>query len=433
MRTLQEKYNGVLEGNFSKTQFRRDAAIEMPQFVSTVNSFDDTVAILKNKGAITEAKAQEPKYSTAKPADTIAPDVLDTGIKFELDKKYGTLDVTPEQYEKAKEAAIKNLAKDVLYYVNQDSIQLDTPGEKMEKAKVIKEEISKEETDVLFARKLKAAGYDYDKMMTDLGDAVVDGKGLEDASAEELKIYAQIATRRGDDIDVVNALEYLESLPNYNPEFTPKELRKVEEVKVQVNIPGQDPRYAEDGKEYSEKEADEFIERAKDHGATPMNTTFKKVDTDALRAQVANILKGQLTSLNKVGGDAIIEDYLETQIDAYLNGDVDIEEPMEVVNDFRYYMEENPRAAADFNSSLSPKDPTPESPKKDDDEEGLEEDKDKPSFYDYPENKHLDDRDPEEKSTYRDRDRIYLKGRTLKERAALKEMFKKIIVNLINE
>ena len=136
MRTLQEKYNGVLEGNFSKTQFRRDAAIEMPQFVSTVNSFDDTVAILKNKGAITEAKKQEPKYSTAKPADTVAPDVLDTGIKFELDKKYGTLDVTPEQYEKCKEMAIKNLAKDVLYYVKQDSEQLEAPGEKMEKAKL---------------------------------------------------------------------------------------------------------------------------------------------------------------------------------------------------------------------------------------------------------------------------------------------------------
>ena len=140
MRTLQEKYNGVLEGNFSKTQFRRDAAIEMPQFVSSVNSFDDTVAILKNKGAITEAKAQEPKYSTAKPADHIAPDVLDTAIKFELDKKYGTLDVSKEEYEKCKEMAIKNLSKDVTYYVKQDSIQLDTPGEKMEKAK-LKEEV----------------------------------------------------------------------------------------------------------------------------------------------------------------------------------------------------------------------------------------------------------------------------------------------------
>jgi hypothetical protein len=136
MRTLQEKYNAVLEGKFSKTQFRRDAAMELPQFVSNVNSFDDTVAILKNKGIVTEAKAQEPKYSTAKPADTIAPDVLDTGIKFELDKKYGTLDVTPEQYEKCREMAIKNLSKDVLYYVKQDSIQLDEPGEKMEKAKL---------------------------------------------------------------------------------------------------------------------------------------------------------------------------------------------------------------------------------------------------------------------------------------------------------
>ena len=195
MRTLQEKYNGVLEGKFSKTQFRRDAATELPQFVSTVNSFDDTVAILKNKGAITEAKKQEPKYTTASPADHIAPDVLDTGIKFELDKKYGTLDVTPEQYAKCRETVIKNLSKDVLYYVKQDSIQLDEPGKKMEKAKL------NEETDTLFARNLKATDHDYGKMFNALGDAVAIGKGLEDASAEELKIYAQIALRLGDDID----------------------------------------------------------------------------------------------------------------------------------------------------------------------------------------------------------------------------------------
>jgi len=186
MRTLQEKYNGVLEGNFSKTQFKRDAAIEMPQFVSTVNSFEDTVAILKNKGAITEAKKpQDPKYTTAKPADQVAPDVLDTGIKFELDKKYGTLDVTPEQYAKCRETAIKNLSKDVLYYVKQDSVQLDEPGEKMEKA-------------------------------------------------------------------------------------------KLNEAKVKVSIPGQDDFDAEDGKEYSEEEADKYIKNAKASGATPMGTKFEK-------------------------------------------------------------------------------------------------------------------------------------------------------------
>lgn len=136
MRTLQEKYNAVLEGNYSKAEFLRDAKTSQPQFITQYNSYDDAIQILKNKGMIAEAKVQEPKYSTAKPEDTIAPDVLDTGIKFELDKKYGTLDVTDEQYAKCREMAIKNLANDVLYYVKQDSIQLETPGEKMEKAKL---------------------------------------------------------------------------------------------------------------------------------------------------------------------------------------------------------------------------------------------------------------------------------------------------------
>ena len=139
MRTLQEKYNAVLEGNYSKAEFVRDARMSQPQFITQYNGYDAAVQILKNKGMIAEAKMQEPKYSTAKPEDTIAPDVLDTGIKFELDKKYGTLDVTDEQYAKCREMAIKNLANDALYYVKQDSIQLATPGEKMEKAKLNEE------------------------------------------------------------------------------------------------------------------------------------------------------------------------------------------------------------------------------------------------------------------------------------------------------
>ena len=136
MRTLQEKYNAVVEGNFSKEQFRRDAIMQLPNMVSKFNSFEDMTTILKNKGMIAEAKMQAPKYSTAKPEDTIAPDVLDTGIKFELDKKFGTLDVSEQDFDKARAAAIKNLSKDVLYYVKQDSIQLEAPGEKMEKVKL---------------------------------------------------------------------------------------------------------------------------------------------------------------------------------------------------------------------------------------------------------------------------------------------------------
>ena len=136
MKTLQEKYNAIQEDNFSKAQFKRDAIMECGHLVTHFNSYDDIVNILINRGVIAEAKKEEPKYSTASPADHIAPDALDTGIKFECDKKYGTLDVSEEEYEKCKEAAIKNLTKDVLYYVKQDSVQLDEPGEKMEKVKL---------------------------------------------------------------------------------------------------------------------------------------------------------------------------------------------------------------------------------------------------------------------------------------------------------
>ena len=50
MKTLQEKYNAVLEGKYSKSQFVRSAKIEVPQFISQYNGLKDSVNILKNKG-----------------------------------------------------------------------------------------------------------------------------------------------------------------------------------------------------------------------------------------------------------------------------------------------------------------------------------------------------------------------------------------------
>ena len=269
MRTLQEKYTGVISEAFSKAQFKRDAIMECPQWITHFNSFEEVVSILKNKGvlneafgekeewgdtshqaakglevkslakqlylgfkemgarvrldanrkkspigaewgekgldqidvlifvgdspkgfmavvdligdkaisfadkikndskfskfefskreiktwenqkgielqirpkvskkgavSVTEAKKQEPKYSTAKPEDHISLDLIDTGIRFELDKKNGTLDCSADEYAKTKAKVIKNLTKDQLYYIKQDSEQLPAPKEQMEK------------------------------------------------------------------------------------------------------------------------------------------------------------------------------------------------------------------------------------------------------------------------------------------------------------
>ena len=137
MRTLQEKYNAILEGNFSKEQFRRDAVMQLPNVVSKFNSFEDMTTILKNRGMIAEAKKEEVtayKKPEVDPIDLIAPDLLDDGIRAELEA--AGIEGTPseEEYAKAKEKAAKNLAKDPLCYKNAQT--MPEMGEKMEKAKL---------------------------------------------------------------------------------------------------------------------------------------------------------------------------------------------------------------------------------------------------------------------------------------------------------
>ena len=59
MRTLQEKYNGIQEGKFSKENFLADARRELPNLVTRFNGYDDAVQILKNRGMISEIRKVE--------------------------------------------------------------------------------------------------------------------------------------------------------------------------------------------------------------------------------------------------------------------------------------------------------------------------------------------------------------------------------------
>ena len=105
MKTLQEKYNAVLEGNFPKSQFVRDAKMEVPRFISPFNGFEDTVQILKNKGMLVEAKAKTPEYD--KPAPGYPLEALERGVDYELEKMglMSNETVSEEDYAKAKEIA----------------------------------------------------------------------------------------------------------------------------------------------------------------------------------------------------------------------------------------------------------------------------------------------------------------------------------------
>ena len=134
--TLQEKYNAINEGAFPKQQFLRDARLAFPQIISQFNNYEDAATILKNRGVIYEAD-KKPEPIKFDPADTIAPDVLDHGIKAELEKKGLPVNETPseEEYLAAKKKAVKNLVKDVNFYKNVQTMA-SSKSDQMEKVKM---------------------------------------------------------------------------------------------------------------------------------------------------------------------------------------------------------------------------------------------------------------------------------------------------------
>lgn len=177
MRTLQEKYNAIQQGKFSKEHFLAEARMQQPQLVTQYNGYDDAVQILKNKGMIQEiasfaerfkeysndaltdmvinlsryqgnekeieevkaelqrrkqAKLNEAKqtkltkksltdyrYKPTNDMDKYPYEQILRGIRVELEVLgvHGT--PTAEEYSKALAKVSKNLAKDSIFYTNQ--------------------------------------------------------------------------------------------------------------------------------------------------------------------------------------------------------------------------------------------------------------------------------------------------------------------------
>lgn len=55
MKSIKQQYIDLREGNMSQANFMRNLRMTLPQYVTNVTSFDDSIRILKNKGILTEA------------------------------------------------------------------------------------------------------------------------------------------------------------------------------------------------------------------------------------------------------------------------------------------------------------------------------------------------------------------------------------------
>lgn len=172
MRTLQEKYNAIQEGKFSKEHFLAEARMQQPQLITRFNGYNDAVQILKNRGMIVEVSTEESfkdysndaltdmiinlsryedsedtiarvkaelarrketlqearltknnladyRYKPTNEMDKYPYEQILRGIRVELEVAgvFGT--PTAEEYAKALAKVSKNLAKDSIYYTNQ--------------------------------------------------------------------------------------------------------------------------------------------------------------------------------------------------------------------------------------------------------------------------------------------------------------------------
>jgi hypothetical protein len=59
MESVKQQYLSLKEGKMNQAQFMRNVRMSLPQYITNLSSFEDTVKILRNKGILTEADIKD--------------------------------------------------------------------------------------------------------------------------------------------------------------------------------------------------------------------------------------------------------------------------------------------------------------------------------------------------------------------------------------
>jgi hypothetical protein len=144
--TTQELYNKVLKGDVTQSKFlyevRRD--VNLP-FITSWNTFKDTVKILKNRGIVTEKKIGADVLTRT--IDQVNPYEYTRGMDFELGLITNSVgnrvadnagdsmhieDITPDDVVKAQNKVLKNLTKNQNYYSEKLILKMNGEDHAME-------------------------------------------------------------------------------------------------------------------------------------------------------------------------------------------------------------------------------------------------------------------------------------------------------------
>ena len=153
--TVQNLYTQYLDGKITKQKFlyevRRDQHLDM---ISSSNSFEDVVKILKNKSIISEKAHKEAKLATgkqevdiiAKTIDMVNPYEYSRGMNYELDimdVPATSGDLSEDNILKAQKKVLANLTKNPTFYFDKINGKGEVSEEWVEATKKEIEKIGK--------------------------------------------------------------------------------------------------------------------------------------------------------------------------------------------------------------------------------------------------------------------------------------------------
>lgn len=164
MKSIQNQYNQLLEGNLSQANFMRAVRMTFPQFITNVTSFDDSVKILRNKGILNESvETEQPTFklkineNQIDPNDVYSGSSVDRGetgsrIEFRVVKntpEYFTIEykiipnsrfvsrTASRSYQRRVEEGSKVIYKDQVNPAQRDYIKVDGTDFQINSSKLI--------------------------------------------------------------------------------------------------------------------------------------------------------------------------------------------------------------------------------------------------------------------------------------------------------
>lgn len=204
MKSIQNQYNQLIEGNISQANFMRNVRMTFPHLVTNVTNFEDSVKILRNKGLLSEAKAANTDH-------LCNPIEVDLGLKVEVAKHDGDV-------EKAKKTVYANLKKNSSYYS-----QLNLGGQAVEPEKIKVKKSKKKHSDIDTENGMKKVKEVVKENLDETGlnmmgdeqpnEAVKQAAQFIDLNNQLKPFSGEITLQNGGETDAILKYGYWESLP----------------------------------------------------------------------------------------------------------------------------------------------------------------------------------------------------------------------------